>query len=81
MNAGAQQFQRSSISVGFSISRHLIFLVKMLRFRSLAVPALRVNPIASFRFVWDLDYYIDHAGLRHTQDASKMALLCLDVLL
>lgn len=43
---------------------------KMSWYCSLAVKALLVNPIVSFGFVRDLDYYIDHAGLLHTQHAN-----------
>lgn len=80
MNAGAQQFQRSSISAGYSINS-LLFLVKMSRYCSLVVKALLVNPVVSFGFVRDLDCYIDHAGLLQTQYANTMTRLCVNLLL
>lgn len=80
MNAGAQQLQCSSISAGYSINS-LLFLVKMSRYCSLVVKALLVNPIVSFGFVRDLDYYIDHAGLLQTQYANAMTRLCVNLLL
>lgn len=68
VNARAQQFRLSSISVGFSISS-LLFFVKMSQYCSLSIKALLVNPIVSFEFVQDLDYCIDLACLLQTQHA------------
>lgn len=48
----------------------LIFLVKMSWYCTVTVQ------IVPLRFAWDLNYYIDHACLLHTQYANKMAFLC-----